>query len=327
MKALTSNQLLDRVCAAIEDSAWQYLIEGRNKPFLLHVYKDAQTHSLSVYIWNCTSGGNNRPTDEFRIQVTTHNLEVRQSTITLLLGWHEGYGVFVGYDLSKHLGAQAYSPSIQIKESALLAAHNHGFSTYQRGSGEIAVAFRPEFFVDYALSANQILGFAQASPSEQEILNILDTVSEEEVIDKVSEPRREVISKITRRYREHDFTTRVLRAYGQRCAMCGLQLQLIDAAHIIPVAIRGSTDQTSNGIALCSLHHRAYDRNLVSFDEEYKIQVSHIQMQSLMAKNLLGGLKAFEEGLRSAIYLPADRRDYPRPSYITQSRRLRGWVA
>ncbi|WP_241752346.1 HNH endonuclease [Xanthomonas translucens] len=28
-----------------------------------------------------------------------------------------------------------------------------------------------------------------------------------------------------------------------------------------------STDSTENGIALCVLHHRAYDKNIISIDE------------------------------------------------------------
>ena len=42
--------------------------------------------------------------------------------------------------------------------------------------------------------------------------------------------------------------------------MCGIQLGLIDAAHIIPHSNEKGTDDLDNGISLCPLHHRAYDR-------------------------------------------------------------------
>jgi putative restriction endonuclease len=103
-------------------------------------------------------------------------------------------------------------------------------------------------------------------------------------------------------------------------------LELIDAAHIIPVAASTSTDETKNGIALCKLHHTAFDRNLISFDERYKIEVSDSEVSRLTASNLVGGLKEFKQKLRTAIILPADRRDYPPPEYITEARKVRSWA-
>jgi putative restriction endonuclease len=103
-------------------------------------------------------------------------------------------------------------------------------------------------------------------------------------------------------------------------------LDLIDAAHIIPVAAATSTDETGNGIALCKLHHTAFDRNLLSFDERYKIEVSDSEVSRLTAANLAGGLKEFRRHLRTAILLPGDRRDYPPPQYITEARKVRNWM-
>lgn len=104
-----------------------------------------------------------------------------------------------------------------------------------------------------------------------------------------------------------------------------LQLELIDAAHIIPVAATVSTDETTNGIALCKLHHAAFDRNLVSFNENYKIEISEKETESLIDKNLAGGLKEFKRNLKAAILLPADKRDYPNRDYINEARTVRNW--
>jgi putative restriction endonuclease len=100
---------------------------------------------------------------------------------------------------------------------------------------------------------------------------------------------------------------------------------LIDAAHIIPVAAPTSTDETRNGVALCKLHHAAYDRNLISFDERYKIEVSDNEVARLTAARLAGGLKEFKMQLRPIIALPNDVRDNPPPKYITEARRVRNW--
>ncbi|MDR3353319.1 MAG: HNH endonuclease, partial [Zoogloeaceae bacterium] len=137
--------------------------------------------------------------------------------------------------------------------------------------------------------------------------------------------RQTVISRITRKYRAADFRKRVLGAYEHRCAFCGVQLELIDAAHIIPVAASTSTDETQNGIALCKLHHAAFDRNLLSFDGKYKIEISDAEIARLASENLAGGLEAFKQHLKTAIILPNDRRDYPLPQYIAEARQVRHW--
>ena len=41
--------------------------------------------------------------------------------------------------------------------------------------------------------------------------------------------------------------------------------ELIEAAHIVPVALDG-VDHPSNGIPLCPSHHSAFDRYLFAFD-------------------------------------------------------------
>ncbi len=71
--------------------------------------------------------------------------------------------------------------------------------------------------------------------------------------------------------RSRAFRNAVLTAYGYRCAMCGggarspSGLTEIEAAHVIPRSLKGS-DDVRNGIALCRLHHWAFDQRLVGFD-------------------------------------------------------------
>lgn len=158
-----------------------------------------------------------------------------------------------------------------------------------------------------------------------EALNEVGSLSDAAVAAVPRPERREVIATIRRKVREQDFRGRVLAAYGHRCAMCGLQLRLVEAAHIVPVAEPSSTDETRNGVALCSLHHHAYDRNLISFTERYRIEVSRASEGELRGANLHGGLSPFKAALRPAILLPADTRDYPNPVYIRRSRELRRW--
>ncbi|MDI9854292.1 HNH endonuclease [Comamonas sp. 17RB] len=327
MATLRNRELLDLIVGSISESGWNCLIIDTNKPFRLRIYdKSSKVFEVAVYIWNCThGGGTKRAADEYRIQLTGVIPQRTAGVTTAILGWHEGYGVFAGFDIDWHINQNSQSPSIQIKEETLKAAHKKAFSVSQRQNGELAVAFRPEFLVDYILNSRS-LHEQGISSRDLSLLNDLSTANSDCLADKKNIERETVISTIARKYRAADFRGRVLSAYQHRCAFCGVQLKLIDAAHIIPVASEASTDETVNGIALCKLHHFAYDRNLVSFNADYTVEVSSSEQSRLAAKNLAGGFGSFKKSLLTAIILPADKRDYPSTEYITKSRKIRRWT-
>jgi hypothetical protein len=45
--------------------------------------------------------------------------------------------------------------------------------------------------------------------------------------------------------------------------MCGLDISLVQGAHIYPASAPGAWDDVWNGLALCANHHVAFDRHLV----------------------------------------------------------------
>ncbi len=79
--------------------------------------------------------------------------------------------------------------------------------------------------------------------------------------------------------RDSSFRMRVLRAYEYRCAVCGLDLRIrnhtigLDAAHIRWHQAHGP-DVVSNGIALCSLHHKLFDLGAFTLSDEGQLLVS-----------------------------------------------------
>lgn len=79
--------------------------------------------------------------------------------------------------------------------------------------------------------------------------------------------------------RDASFRSKVLRAYGHRCAVCGYDLRLgaadlaLEAAHIKWHQAEGP-DIESNGLALCSLHHKMFDRGAFSISDDLRILVS-----------------------------------------------------
>lgn len=75
-----------------------------------------------------------------------------------------------------------------------------------------------------------------------------------------------------RRERDPKFREAVLRAYGYRCAVCGFETRLgstlvgVDAAHV-KWHRAGGPDDVTNGLALCALHHRLFDRGAYTLRE------------------------------------------------------------
>jgi len=79
--------------------------------------------------------------------------------------------------------------------------------------------------------------------------------------------------------RNPEFRTRVLRAYQGQCAVCGLDLRLdgitvaLEAAHI-QWHCAGGPDHESNGLALCTLHHKTFDRGVLTIDDNRVLLLS-----------------------------------------------------
>ena len=71
----------------------------------------------------------------------------------------------------------------------------------------------------------------------------------------------------------------VPKVYNYSCCISGMRIigdrdvQMVDACHIIPFS-ESHDDTISNGISLCPNLHRAFDRHLISIDENYKVHVA-----------------------------------------------------
>jgi putative restriction endonuclease len=76
------------------------------------------------------------------------------------------------------------------------------------------------------------------------------------------------------RVHQHKFRELVLTAYTRRCACCGFRHdELLDAAHIIEDRHELGKPEVPNGLALCSLHHRAFDRHFIGIDADCHVRV------------------------------------------------------
>ena len=123
--------------------------------------------------------------------------------------------------------------------------------------------------------------------------------------------RRVYITSVVRqRLHQRGFRERVLSAYRDRCALCRLNhRELLDAAHIIPDSQPGGEPLVKNGIALCKLHHAAFDNYFFGIRPDYIVQVRKDILSESDGPMLLHGL----QGLHNT-KLSIPRRTCERPS-------------
>jgi putative restriction endonuclease len=89
----------------------------------------------------------------------------------------------------------------------------------------------------------------------------------------LSTRRRYAERTVLERLHQPMFRARVLRAYERSCAICHLRHdELLDAAHILSDS-EGGEPIVPNGIALCKIHHAAFDFSLIGVRPDYRIEV------------------------------------------------------
>ena len=111
------------------------------------------------------------------------------------------------------------------------------------------------------------------------------------------------------RIHQHDFREHVLSAYKISCAVCDLpHAQLLEASHIIADAKETGVPEVSNGLALCRLHHTAYDRHLLGIDADRRIHVA-TRAKNIETTHLQTGLLKFEGG--SLTHVPTSKQMHP----------------
>ncbi|MGY1640842.1 phosphorothioated DNA-binding restriction endonuclease [Geodermatophilus sp. SYSU D00703] len=81
------------------------------------------------------------------------------------------------------------------------------------------------------------------------------------------------------RRRSSTWPTAVIEAWDRQCAFCGFDgaagggVVGIEAAHVRWFKV-GGPDDLDNGLALCSLHHKLFDRGMLGLDDDFAVVVS-----------------------------------------------------
>jgi putative restriction endonuclease len=328
MAKVSKAEMLAAVLKSIQASGWDAIVLNRSHPFRISMYRGDNRVIFLCYIWNLTHGGYPRDPNELRIQVTgIDRFTVESGEKTLVLGFSENEKMFAGFDVTKHrISMSGRSPSFQIRRETLRHAKTTEFYPQTRQNNEIAIAFLPEFFATYVNELEALHGSAQHPQDILAVTQIADT-NTTNIQDIPAGPRRTVVEQIQRKVRDTRFRKNILATYGYRCAASDIQLDLLDAAHIIPVEHERGTDEAKNGLCLSAIHHRAFDHGLLGIKRNYSIVFHDENFTKLRAIGWEGGANAFRESCRDKINLPSRREFYPDPDYLVFGQVLRGWNA
>jgi putative restriction endonuclease len=153
------------------------------------------------------------------------------------------------------------------------------------------------------------------------VLDFRNTDDPDRVFDEslnsipVSEIQKKyALQQTKRRVHQPAFRSRVISAYSEQCAICRLQhTNLLDAAHILPDSHELGRPVVSNGLALCKIHHAAYDKKIIGITPDYKVQVSSPVLKEIDGPMLKHGI---QEMHGVALHLPKAKSDYPNPDFL-----------
>jgi putative restriction endonuclease len=129
--------------------------------------------------------------------------------------------------------------------------------------------------------------------------------------------RRQYITTVTqRRLHQESFRQRVLQAYQTQCAMCRLRhVELLEAAHILPDGHPQGEPIVPNGLALCKLHHAAFDRHILGVRPDLIIEVRADILREVDGPMLKYGLQEMQD---RKIMVPHTDRLRPRREFLEE---------
>lgn len=158
----------------------------------------------------------------------------------------------------------------------------------------------------------------------QKLVNKIKSSPKPEAYNPFEIQRRKKTSTYECSIRSRAFRQAVIESYECKCSICGLKIISpeyksweVEAAHIVPHNKMGK-DDVWNGIALCRLHHWAFDVGWFSLSDDFKVLLSP-KYKSL--SDDYGKIRSFDFltnviNLSRDIYLPEQQSLTPHKSAI-----------
>jgi putative restriction endonuclease len=298
-------------------------IDGNN-PYRFSINKK----TFYVFIKNVHESGDGRGNqDECRIQVSkskNFNEAMNSSTDVIVLGYFADEKVFAAWNpfLMRDRFNQKKQISLYSRFSVQKEAARDKIATYRDTNDQSVISFIPDYLGLYLENLNSIHLL-----SDLELVQLVeqsDSLNNDNADGELDTSEGKLTITHARQKRDPNFRRKVYDAYNNKCAMCGIGLELIEAAHIVPHSHEKGTDEIDNGMGLCALHHTAYDRSLIYFDEELNILINENKMEYLEKVGLDSGIRKFEKLAFDKIQVPENHTLRPNIGNIKIANQTRG---
>jgi len=156
-------------------------------------------------------------------------------------------------------------------------------------------------------------GLAFSVSLEEAASGVWETLQSPDLADNTLRRRYSSVV-VQKRLHQLRFRQRVLRAYQSQCAMCRLRHEeLLEAAHIIPDREELGEPSVDNGLALCNLHHKAFDRHILGLRPDLVVEVRSDILHEIDGPMLRYGLQGMN-GVR--ILVPRSTAQRPNPDLV-----------
>jgi hypothetical protein len=261
---------------------------------------------LALFVASVELSHRDRDDTERRLQNpgTARPIIVPPSTLPIVLGvWHHDdlvavrQPVLMAADAWKREGRMSRH-SVFVQLDSLQRAEEIGWDERENTEGETIACFLPGNFGKFVEES--------ALKAVEQPVGRLEHASQ--VLSNVATDAERARRAATLLVRAAQFGSTVIRAYGERCALCNIDLKLVQGAHIHPVAAGTSNDDVSNGVCLCANHHLAFDRHYIHIEPSTRQVTLHPWLRKQSEGDEVA--TAFLEGTRKTLRdpdRPADR--------------------
>ncbi|MGQ0656176.1 MAG: HNH endonuclease [Betaproteobacteria bacterium] len=318
MPALANRILRSRLAGALPPTA---RLEGGPEDVHPVVAEVPGFGRARFYLWTVTAdrSAQGRPAGEFKIQLilpgqprgARASLDL-DGAYTALLGYSPEYGVFVGWEARLYTNF-AYSRNVQCREDLLQEARNAGWAVAApRAVGEteeVRVAFTPGNLLHFLRTSRSADNEGRTGVSREAYL-LARTPNAEAAVPQRNRDLEDFVQRQRERVtaarwaRNARFSASVKLQYRYACAVCSVQLEIIEGAHIIPVSEEGSSDSVWNGIALCANHHSLFDGSAFVVRPDLEVRVDEERVEYLQANDLADGIEILTNYHRRPIRRP-----------------------
>jgi putative restriction endonuclease len=188
-------------------------------------------------------------------------------------------------------------------------------SYLEGGFSAAALGHYRQFLVEYRHEQHLLDLFRSHHGDPDELAKLLN--QELELPDYLEQEMEgfESVREVKTRHGQDFFRKMILESYGNRCCITGMDIpQLNIASHIIRWADNKDTRMDPrNGLCLSGTFDRAFDRNLLTLDEDYRVVISK-EIKEHYPQQVVK--ETFQKREGQVIHLPGKSERWPLQEYL-----------